>query len=97
MTPVPKMKLWRAEELEAAVKAGAVFRAKNLDGNEIRFNVINCDSAREIATVSVIGSRAAANSGEPYRDEVSYDAILFSDVGWPKFIQIWRRPNSQAS
>lgn len=95
MTPVPKIKLWKAAEIVSAIETGTVFRAKNLDGQQIRFSISGCDAVREVASVVVYGLKALGEPDAPYRDEISYDAILFSEAGWPKFIEIWRKPNSQ--
>lgn len=97
MTPVPKMKLWKAAEIASAIEAGAVFRANNLNGEQIRFRIVSCDSVREVAAVSLVESVKPTPLGARETDEVSHDAILFAEAGWPKFIEIWRKPNSQAN
>lgn len=93
MTPVPKMKLWRAAEIVSAIETGAVFQANNRAGQRIRFSIVSCDAVREVANVTLTESLTVPPLGTKESDEVSYDAILFAEAGWPKFIEISRKPS----
>lgn len=87
-TILPKFRLWRDVELDAAIESEAAMCASTTLGREVRFRLVGYSVKDQIAEVAELSPAGTWPDDDAPVWKVSFDAILVSEGGWPGFLSI---------